>query len=78
MATSTDTLRSVLVIRDPEIHSGDAVFAGTRVPVETLVDYLQGGDSIDEFLDNFPSVRREQAVAALEILRDVLLSGFDH
>ena len=51
-------------------------FADTAIPA--LVDYLQGGDSIDEFLGNFPSVRREQAVAALEILRDVLLSGFDH
>lgn len=73
MATA-DTLRSVLVSRDPEIHSGDAVFAGTRVPVETLVDWLQGGDTIDDFLDSFPSVRREQAMAALELLRDILLS----
>jgi uncharacterized protein (DUF433 family) len=74
MATSAETLRSVLVTRDPEIHSGDAVFAGTRVPVETLVDWLQGGDTIDDFLDNFPSVRREQVIAALELLRDVLES----
>lgn len=74
MATSAETLRSVLVTRDPEIHSGDAVFAGTRVPVETLVDWLQGGDSVDDFLRNFPSVRREQAIAALELLRDVLLT----
>lgn len=70
-----DTLRSVLVTRDPEIHSGDAVFGGTRVPVETLVDWLEGGDTIDDFLENFPSVRREQALAALELLREVLLSG---
>lgn len=69
-----DTLRSVLVTRDPEIHSGDAVFGGTRVPVETLVDYLEGGDSIEDFLDDFPPVRREQAMAALQLLRDVLLS----
>lgn len=74
MATSTETLRSVLVIRDPEIHGGDAVFAGTRVPVVTLVDYLQGNYTLDEFLDHFPTVRREQALAALEILREVLLS----
>lgn len=70
MGTSAETLRSVLVNRDPEIHGGDAVFVGTRVPVETLVDWLQGGDTID----NFPSVRREQAMAALELLRDVLLT----
>jgi uncharacterized protein (DUF433 family) len=44
------------------------------VPVETLVDWLQGGDTIDDFLDSFPSVRREQAMAALELLRDILLS----
>lgn len=70
----TDVVRSVLVSRDPEVHSGDAVFVGTRVPVETLVDYLKGGDTIYEFLENFPSVRREQAMAALELLREVLLS----
>jgi len=71
---STDVLRSVLVSRDPEIHSGDAVFAGTRVPVETLVDWLQGGDTIEDFLENFPSVRREQVMATLELLREYLLS----
>jgi uncharacterized protein (DUF433 family) len=69
-----DIVRSVLVSRDPKIHGGDAVFAGTRVPVDTLVDYLEGGHSLDEFLDHFPSVRREQAIAALEILRDTLLA----
>lgn len=69
-----DTLRSILVTRDPEIHSGDAVFGGTRVPVEILVDYLEGGDTIEDFLDDFPSVRREQAQAALELLREVLLA----
>lgn len=71
---ATDTLHSVLVNRDPEIHSSDAVFAGTRVPVETLIDWLQGGETIDFFLENFPSVRREQAMAALELLRDMLLA----
>lgn len=71
---TTDVVRSVLVSRDPEVHSGDAVFAGTRVPVDTLVDYLEGGQNLDEFIDDFPSVRREQAIAALEILRDTLLA----
>jgi uncharacterized protein (DUF433 family) len=70
---TVETVRSILVSRDPEVHSGDAVFLGTRVPVETLVDYLQGGSSLEEFLDDFPTVRREQAMAALEILRDFLL-----
>jgi uncharacterized protein (DUF433 family) len=48
------------------------VFVGTRVPVDTLIDYLEGGYDLDEFLDHFPSVRREQVIAALEILRGVL------
>jgi uncharacterized protein (DUF433 family) len=71
---TVDTVRSILVSRDPEVHSGDAVFMGTRVPVDTLVDYLQGGYTLEEFLDHFPSVRREQAIAALEILRETLLA----
>lgn len=58
-------LRSI-IHTDPEIHSGDPVFVGTRVPVRTLLDYIEGGDSLDVFLDNFPSVSREQAVAFLE------------
>lgn len=57
---------------DPKIVSGTPVFVGTRVPVDNLIDYLQGGDSLDEFLDQFPSVRRKQAVAALEIAREAL------
>ena len=48
------------------------MFVGTRVPVKTLFDYLEGGDSLDEFLDHFPSVKREQAVAALELGREML------
>ncbi len=55
-----------IVHSDPQIHSGTPVFAGTRVPARTLLDYLEGGDSLDVFLDNFPSVTREQAIAFLE------------
>ena len=55
-----------IVHSDPEIHSGDPVFVGTRVPVRTLLDYIEGGDSLEIFLENFPSVTREQAVAFLE------------
>jgi uncharacterized protein (DUF433 family) len=51
---------------DPEIHSGTPVFAGTRVPARTLLDYLEGGDTLEEFLDNYPSVSREQAIAFIE------------
>jgi len=55
-----------IVHADPNIHSGTPVFVGTRVPARTLLDYLEGGDSLEEFLDNYPSVRREQAIAFLE------------
>jgi len=55
-----------IIHSDPEIHSGDPVFVGTRVPVRTLLDYIEGGDSLEVFLDNFPTVTREQAVAFLE------------
>ena len=60
------TPKSAVVHSDPEILGGTPVFVGTRVPVKSLYDYLEAGDSLDEFLDSFPSVTREQAVAALE------------
>lgn len=59
---------------DPEILSGTPVFIGTRVPVRNLVDYLEGGHSLDEFLEDFPSVTREQAIAALEEAKGLLLA----
>lgn len=58
--------RESVVHRDPEILGGTPVFVGTRVPLKNLIDYLAAGDSLDDFLDDFPSVTREQAVAALE------------
>jgi uncharacterized protein (DUF433 family) len=61
-----------VVHRDPEILGGTPVFAGTRVPVKTLFDYLGAGDSLEVFLDAFPSVSRKQAVAALEMAREVI------
>lgn len=54
------------ITKDPEILSGAPVFRGTRVPFQALLDYLEGGDTLDEFLDDFPSVTRELAIAALE------------
>jgi len=63
------THRSKVVHSDPEILGGTPVFVGTRVPLQNLIDYLEAGDTIDEFLDSFPSVTREQAIAALEIAR---------
>ncbi|MEH1917653.1 DUF433 domain-containing protein [Nostoc sp.] len=57
------TSTSRVVNSDPDILGGIPVFIGTRVPLKTLLDYLKAGDSLDEFLDHFPSVRREQAIA---------------
>ncbi len=57
---------SSVVHSDPDILGGTPVFIGTRVPLQALIDYLEGGHSIEEFLDDFPSVSRELAVAALE------------
>lgn len=61
--------RSV-VHSDPEISGGTPVFRGTRVPVQSLFDYMQGGESIEQFLDQFPSVSKEQALAVLELACD--------
>ena len=62
---------SSVVHSDPDILGGTSVFVGTRVPVKSLYDYLEAGDSLDEFLESFPSVTREQAVTALEFARSV-------
>lgn len=62
----------LVVHRDPEILSGTPVFVGTRVPVKTLFDYLEAGDSLDLFLNEFPSVTRVQAIAALQLAREVV------
>lgn len=58
---------------DPEILGGTPVFVGTRVPAQTLFDYLEGGETLDEFLRQFPSVAREQASVALEMARESVL-----
>ena len=63
-----------VVHSDPEILSGTPVFVGTRVPVQSLFDYIEGGDTLDEFLRQFPSIRRKQAIAALEPARETLLT----
>ena len=60
---------------DPEILGGTPVFIGTRVPVKSLFDYIEGGETLDEFLHQFPSVKREQAIAALEMARESLLTS---
>jgi len=62
-----------IVHSDPEIMGGELVFVGTRVPLYNLFDYLEAGDSLEEFLEQFPSVSREQAAAALELSPSVVL-----
>ena len=61
-----------VIVRDPEILSGMPVFAGTRVPARNLIDYLEHGRSLDQFLEDFPTVRREQVIAALEEVKELL------
>ncbi|MEM6327189.1 MAG: DUF433 domain-containing protein [Bacteroidota bacterium] len=60
---------------DPDIMSGTTVFVGTRVPVHTLMDHLASGVSLDEFLDDFPTVKREQAVAFLALSEEALVGA---
>jgi len=62
------------ITRDPEVMHGTPVFRGTRVPVQTLFDYLEGGESLDEFLEGFPTVSRELALQALEEAKQLLLA----
>ena len=65
------TPRQSVVHSDPGILGGTSVFVGTRVPVKTLYDYLKAGDSLDEFLNDFPGVSRDQAIAILELGREM-------
>jgi len=74
-AASSMTRLSGIVYSDPDILGGTPVFVGTRVPIQSLFDYLEGGEPLDEFLRQFPSVRRDQAIAALDLARATLLAG---
>ncbi len=67
-------MNTTLVSASPDILGGTPVFTGTRVPVQTLLDYLEGGESIDDFLDGFPTVRREQVIDFLEEAKDRMLA----
>jgi uncharacterized protein (DUF433 family) len=69
MKTATDTQ---VISRSPEVMSGAPVFAGTRVPVQTIIDYLAGGHPLEDFLDDFPTVSREQALELLACLKEIL------
>lgn len=66
--------KQYVVHSHPEILGGTPVFTGTRVPIKTLIDYLEAGDSLDDFLDHFPSVSREKAISALELVKEMLIT----
>ena len=70
-------MADALIDRNPEILGGTPVFAGTRVPVRILMEHLEAGDRLNEFLDDYPTVSRHQAVALLERATAMLLSGTD-
>jgi len=72
---TTMTQLSDIVHSDHDILGGTPVFVGTRVPIQSLFDYLEGGETVDEFLRQFPSVRRDQAIAALDLARATLLAS---
>jgi len=68
-------MKQAVVCWDPDVMGGTPVFCGTRVPVQTLLDYLEGGESIDQFLAGFPSVTPEQVIAFLEEAKDRLVES---
>lgn len=63
-----------VIVKDPDILGGTPVFCGTRVPIQTLFDYLEGGDTLEDFLEGFPTVSHEAAVAALKEAKQLLLA----
>jgi uncharacterized protein (DUF433 family) len=63
-----------IIARDPNILGGTPVFRGTRVPFQSLLDYLEGGQTLDEFLEDFPTVKREAAISALEHAKELIVS----
>ncbi|HEX9730849.1 MAG TPA: DUF433 domain-containing protein [Thermoanaerobaculia bacterium] len=67
-------LPSPLITRSPDVMSGAVVFAGTRVPVQTLMDYLEEGGRLDEFLEDFPTVSREHAIQVLELAKEAMIA----
>jgi len=68
------TLPDLLIIHSDAVMSGAAVFSGTRVPVQTLIDYLEEGDRLDDFLEDFPTVSRDHAVAVLVLAKQSLIA----
>lgn len=70
-------MRRPIICRSPDVMGGTPVFCGTRVPLQTLLDYLEAGDSIDEFLEGFPSVSRDQVIGFLEDATERLLQSVE-
>ncbi len=68
-------IAQTIISRSPDVMSGAPVFAGTRVPVQSLLDYLAGGHPLEEFLEDFPTVRREQALELLQKLKESLITA---
>ena len=67
-------LVSKLIAHSPDVLGDTPVFVGTRVPVRTLIDYIEGGHSLEDFLDDFPTVDRDQVIGVLEMMRDAILA----
>jgi uncharacterized protein (DUF433 family) len=66
-----------IIVKDPEILGGTAVFRGTRVPFQALLDYIAGGQTLNEFLDDFPTVTRESAISALELAKSLVVGQIE-
>ena len=66
-----------VIVKDPDVLGGVAVFRGTRVPFQALLDYIEGGQTLDEFLDDFPTVTRESAISALELAKSLLVGQIE-
>ncbi len=71
-----ESMSDSVIVQDPDIHSGEPVFRGTRVPFQTLLDYLEGRETLDEFLEQYPGVSRENAIAALEEAKALIFARF--
>lgn len=73
-----DRMKPSVITSNPEVMGGTPVFCGTRVPVQTLIDYLEAGDSISDFLEGFPTVTKEQVIAFLEEAKERVLAEFQN
>jgi uncharacterized protein (DUF433 family) len=71
-------MKTSVISSNPKVMGGTPVFQGTRVPVQTLIDYLEAGDSISDFLEGFPTVTKEQAIAFLEEAKEKVLADFQN